>query len=79
MDSPPQKKVKLGTSAPGTPSTVGGGTPRAAAAGGGGGSGAGNNCGSVSVGGGGTTGDGLQKNASAMSNCNSIPMSQVSE
>ena len=60
-DSPPQKKVKLDTSAPGTPS--GGGTPRT------GGSGSAN----VAVNSG---GDGL-KTTSAAQNCNSLPLSKV--
>ena len=75
-DSPPaQKKVKLDTSAPGTPSTAGGGggTPRGAA-GGSGSSGAGA-AGSTS---GTVTGDGSVQKTGPASNCNSIPpLSQV--
>ena len=75
-DSPPaQKKVKLDTSAPGTPSTAGGGsgTPRGAA-GGSGSSGAGA-AGSTS---GTATGDGSMQKTGPASNCNSIPpLSQV--
>ena len=79
-DSPPaQKKVKLDISAPGTPSTAGGGvgTPRGAA----GGSGSGSSSGAGAAGGtsGTAAGDGgsMQKTGPA-SNCNSVPpLSQV--
>ena len=70
--------MKLDTSAPGTPSTAGGGvgTPRGAA----GGSGSGSSSGAGAAGASGTaTGDGgsMQKTGPA-SNCNSVPpLSQV--
>ena len=80
-DSPPaQKKVKLDTSAPGTPSTAGGGsgTPRGAA----GGSGSGSSSCAVAAGStsGTVTGDGSMQKTGPVSNCNSIhvpPLSQV--
>ena len=77
-DSPPaQKKVKLDTSAPGTPSTAGGGggTPRGAAGGSGSGSSGAGAAGSTS---GTVTGDGSMQKTGPASNCNSIPpLSQV--
>ena len=80
-DSPPQKKVKLDTSAPGTPSTAAGGgggsggvgTPRGAS-----GAGGSSSSSTGAAGTSGTTGDGgVQKTTVAASNCNSVPLPQV--
>ena len=88
-DSPPQKKVKLDTSAPGTPSTAAGGTgggsvgtPRGAAASSGGGAGgSGSSATGAAAGTSGTAGDSTaamqQKTGAAAANCNGVPLSQV--